>query len=307
MEKNKEIQILLSTYNGEQYLREQLDSFIKQVNFSQVKVLIRDDGSTDGTRLLLDEYRHKYGFDIIYGENVGVNQSMLKLFNNADLNCKYYALSDQDDVWLPNKLQHAVEALEQCGELKPILYASCTCITDDELNPLGISLRPVRGVSFYNAMIENICPGHTQVFNQLMLIELKKNKLKKIFVIDYWIYLIASGIGKVIFDSNYTVLHRQHGKNAVGYQTNFLKRTWLRLKRLNFSTSDPSTLQLVEFYNLYNVQLPKVYSNELDSFINSSRSLKDRINYVFSARVYRQKKLEQIIFKLLYLLKKYHI
>ena len=75
METGKRIQILLSTYNGERYLREQLDSFIKQDNYSEIKILIRDDGSEDGTAEILREYEDKEGFEILYGLHVGITSS----------------------------------------------------------------------------------------------------------------------------------------------------------------------------------------------------------------------------------------
>ena len=101
---NKRIQILMSTYNGEKYLREQLDSFVNLDNFEEVKVLIRDDGSTDSTLEILDEYRLKYGFEIIKGINIGLNKSMMNLFKECDMECDYFAYSDQDDVCLSDKL-----------------------------------------------------------------------------------------------------------------------------------------------------------------------------------------------------------
>ena len=93
----KKIEILLSTYNGEKYLREQLDSFISLENYSDVKVLIRDDGSTDSTRAILEEYRIQHGFEVILGDNIGLNASMHLLMLAADRECEYFAFSDQDD------------------------------------------------------------------------------------------------------------------------------------------------------------------------------------------------------------------
>ena len=107
----KEVEILLSTYNGEKHLREQLDSFVSLENFSSVKVLIRDDGSTDSTREILCEYRDKHGFEVIFGENIGLNLSLHQLILAADKEMKYFAFSDQDDVWLPDKLTRAISSL----------------------------------------------------------------------------------------------------------------------------------------------------------------------------------------------------
>lgn len=97
----KTVQILLSTYNGEAWLRPQLDSYPALTGSFDGRVLIRDDGSTDKTREILREYARRYGFTVLEGPNPGVNRSVFELFAAADLSCDYFALSDPDDVWLP--------------------------------------------------------------------------------------------------------------------------------------------------------------------------------------------------------------
>jgi len=303
----KKIQILLSTYNGQKYLRQQLDSFISLDNFNDVKVLIRDDGSKDGTLDILEYYEKEYGFQVIRGNNVGVNNSIIELIKYCDLSCDYYALSDQDDVWFPNKLIVSLEFLEKNISDKPVLFSSCSCITDENLNPIGQSVLPNKGVSFYNAMIQNICPGHTQVFNREMLLELKNNNSCDMFVLDYWIYLVASGIGKVIFMPECTVYHRQHLNNAVGYQVNPVKNLIARLKRLNFKRADKGTIQLKAFYDLYKRKLSKEYLEEIEKFLDCNEFITSRLKYVKQSKVYRQTKGETILFRILYILGKYHV
>lgn len=304
---NKKIQILLSTYNGEKYLKEQLGSYINLSNFEEVKVLIRDDGSSDGTLEILKQYKEQFGFEVIEGKNLGVNASLLELFNHCDLNCMYFALSDQDDVWKSNKLEIALETLEnQEDELIPTLFSTCSAITDENLNIIGTSLNPNRGTSFYNAMIQNVCPGHTQVFNRAMLKELREHNHSDIFVLDFWNYLVASAIGKVYFNPKCTVYHRQHGRNSVGYELNFWKSTYNRIKRLRFKESDLTTLQLRAFYNLYKDRISDEYRKELEAFFTGQDSLSSRLKYVVIGKAYRQTKYETGIFKFLYLLGKYH-
>ena len=109
----EKVQILMSTYYGEKYLREQLDSIIKQT-YPLINILIRDDGSSDGTLSILKEYAGKYDHVTYYeGENIGVIQSFLQLLKESDANVNYYAFADQDDVWLPEKIVRAVEKLEE--------------------------------------------------------------------------------------------------------------------------------------------------------------------------------------------------
>ena len=94
------VQILLSTYNGEKFLEEQLESILNQKGDFLLKILVRDDGSRDGTLEILEKYSKKIEMQIIRGENIGVNNSLRELFMNCDIDCDYFAISDQDDVWL---------------------------------------------------------------------------------------------------------------------------------------------------------------------------------------------------------------
>lgn len=308
MQTDKKVQILLSTYNGEKYLREQLNSFINLENYNQVKVLIRDDGSTDGTCNILKEYHERHGFEVLKGENIGVNKSIMELLQKCDLKCDYFALSDQDDVWLKDKITKALTVLENEDHKIPLLFASCSQVVDCELNPISSTLIPKKGVSFYNAMVQNVTPGHTQVFNRRLLeLLLQSKSAQNIQVIDWWIYLVGSGLGKVIFINDFTVKHRQHGNNAVGYQTNFLISFRNRLQRIRQNKANLISKQLQDFNLYFGSQVEDKYSNELSSYFSYQRYLHTRIKYIFKTRTYRQSLLESFIFKTLYLLGKYKV
>lgn len=307
VEPNKSIQILLSTFNGEKYLREQLDSYLNLNNYNTVKVLIRDDGSTDHTIEILNEYNQKYGFEVVMGENIGVIQSIIWLFNHCDLSCNYFAISDQDDVWLPEKLELAVNNLSNFADLTPAMFASCSQIVDEELNPLGSSIVPRKGISFFNAIIQNVTPGHTQVINRAMIQKLIKNGFQDIHIIDWWLYIVASGIGNIIFENRYTVLHRQHRHNVVGYETNFWKHILNNFKKVLSNKSKRISLQLHAFYSCYGYVLDKEKKEEVKRFFSCQNDLFHRIKYVASCRAFRQNSFETKIFKLLYVLGKFNV
>lgn len=304
---NKRIQILMSTYNGEKYLRDQLDSFVNLDNFEEVKVLIRDDGSTDSTLEILDEYRLKYGFEIIKGKNLGVNRSMTVLFKNSDGNCDYFALSDQDDVWLNNKLTKALDFLNKEDTSIPLLFGSCSEVVDEDMNHIGNTTVPNKGISFYNAISQNIIPGHTQVFNRNLMNMLIEIEVEYIHVIDWWIYLIATCFGKVTFINEFTVKHRQHGKNSVGYELNFFKKTLNRIKSLNKGNANSISKQLYSFYINYKENIKKEYLDEIDNFFIHQNNFFNRTKYMLSTKIYRQSYIETIIFKILYIFGKYNI
>lgn len=305
METGKRVQILLSTYNGAEYLREQLDSYIAQSFFEHCSVLIRDDGSTDATIDILHEYERQYGFQVVSGQNIGVNRSYQWLIDHADLNCDYFALSDQDDVWIPNKIERAVKKLDSNEDDFPALFASCSLLTDAELKPIGSSLCPQKGVSFFNAMIQNVCPGHTEVLNRKLLSMMRGQRCEGMLVLDWWVYLLASGIGIVYFENEFTVMHRQHGHNAIGYSDSFLKLLFPRIKRVLSNESRKMSKQLESFCQLYGQYLSTERKNELDAFLYSRSGFSQRIKYINQCRVFRQTKLETFLFYGLYLMGKY--
>lgn len=307
MAADSKIQILLSTYNGEKYLREQLDSYLKLEGFKNIKVLIRDDGSSDSTPAILDQYHQKYGFEIVKGENLGVNGSMFELFRLSDRNCDYFALSDQDDVWLPHKMTLALSKLEQFDGTKPVMFASCSQIVDSNLNVLGKSIQPSKGASFYNALVQNIAPGHTQIFNRNMMQQLLEKGLGYISVVDWWIYLLSTGVGNIIFEKEITVLHRQHENNAVGYELNFIKKTLARLKKLNWNDANAISKQIKSFYDLYQDNMHETYREEAEAYLNGLSTFFSRICYVVNCKAYRQTDFETFLFKILYVIGKYNL
>lgn len=304
----KDVQILLSTYNGEKYLREQLDSYASLIGFERIKVLIRDDGSTDGTRGILDEYRERYGFEVILGENVGLNASMHELVMASDPSCRYFSFSDQDDVWLPDKISRAVEALCEFAESdEPVLYAASSTLMDVELNEIGRTAIPRRSPSFYNALVENVCVGHTQVCNRAAIELLQRGHSRDVMVMDYWVYTLVSATGRIIYDPVYTTLYRQHGGNVIGYSASRMKNFMIRLKRLRSRRSELNTRQLSAFLELYGDLIPEEYRREGERFIKRQRNFFTRLSYIFTTKAYRQRFSECIVFRAMYLLGRYKI
>ena len=101
--------VLMSTYNGEAYLTEQVESILKQADVN-VKLLVRDDGSTDNTLRILNKYATEEKLDYITGKNINWMHSFWTLVNMAH-GADYYAFADQDDIWFPDKLARAVSVL----------------------------------------------------------------------------------------------------------------------------------------------------------------------------------------------------
>lgn len=304
---DKNVQILLSTYNGEAFLREQLDSYLNLEGFENCCVLIRDDGSTDDTRQILKEYADRHGFQVEYGENLGTTKSYEWLIRHSSCKCDFFALSDQDDVWLPNKISDAITCMEKIPMQIPILFATRSCITDRELHPIGYSILPKRGISFYNAMVQNVLPGHTQVLNRSLKNLLSERGLTGAHVVDWWIYLTASATGEVVYSDIPTVLHRQHGNNSVGYGLGILQSIHKKIKYVIQGKGNAISLQLNEFLQKYGDILPTEYRTELERYLCGLHGPLRRLDYLRHSRVFRQKITEDKLFYILYLLGKYNI
>ena len=304
---DKRVQILLSTYNGEKYLQEQLNSYIEQTYFDHIKVLVRDDGSTDQTPDILREYANQYGFEVLFGENIGINASYHELLRVSDASFDYYAFSDQDDVWLPNKIELALSQLDLIEDGTPALFFSLSQISDENLKAISTSQFPVQGISFYNAMVQNVAPGHTQVFNHELRRLLLKTDCSDAHVLDWWTYLLACGVGMVCFEPHCTVLHRQHSHNMVGYELNPFKKFFVRLKRVRSKEAIAISKQLLGFQHAYSSILPEEYRKEVSDFLEMQSSIFSRFSYLSHAQIFRQTMVDNILVRLLYLLGKYNL
>lgn len=303
----RRILVLLSAYNGEKYLGQQIESIMNQSGLEEVDVLIRDDGSKDNTKRVIYEYIQKYPnrINVIYGENLGYNRSFFELVNVAD-GYDYYAFCDQDDVWLPDKLRIACEWLEKENPNLPLLYASTSFLVEDDLKPYGITRTRHRVFSIYNTIIQNICPGHTQVFNGELL-KIIKNKVdaEKIYVYDSWITNMAILYGKVYFDEQPHTYYRQHRGNQLGAGANMFSQLLTSAKRIKKGDGLKYRQQIIYFLECNSEELKQQgIFEEIAKFVNADTFYKKCI-YLPTSKLYRQKWHETIAFRLAVLFGKY--
>ncbi len=301
------ILVLMSTYNGEAYLREQLDSILYQSE--PADILVRDDGSVDLTLSILDAYaKHYPQITVIRGENVGVVRSFFSLLERAQ-GYEYYAFADQDDIWLKEKLACAVRSLDQMDQERPALYASCSQLVDNNMKALGTTQKCLKELSFYNVLIQNIMPGHAQVFNQAMVDFVNEHpvNVNNIVVHDFWLALLAITFGQVAFDNEPHTYYRQHTTNEIGYGHGAFGWFTERIRRVMKAKAKEITRQDQEFYDHFAYELPDDQLEELTNLLESQRNVFTRFYYLCHANVYRQKKVETMLFYVLYLLGGYHI
>lgn len=305
----KRLQILLSTYNGGRYLREQLESFRPIAQTWPYCVLIRDDGSTDDTRAILEQYAAEENISVVFGENVGLNESYGWLVRHRDPTCDYYAVSDQDDRWMEGKAETALELLSKIGKKEgPILFASRSVITDHGMRPIGITKTPARGLSFYNAMLQNSCPGHTMILNRELMVLVERYFHPDMLNFDWWVYLTAASFGKVIFSPKPTVYHRQHKENTVGIGGKikgpaFFQRAVKTLR----GDGRKVAKQLAAFWACTRGELPPAYQNELEAFLSGQTRIRMRLKYFVTAKAFRQSRLDTFLFRWAYLLGAYRV
>ena len=217
----KSVLILLSTYNGSKYLKEQINSILLQQDV-KCSLLVRDDGSHDGTvKLLHDiELDYKNRIKIIEGENEGVYNSFSALVKYASQECPqydYYAFSDQDDIWLPDKIKSAVNMLSPLSKSKPLVYCSnSTMINKDgkKIKNLWREHEPVLNKN--RILFVNYAQGCTMVFNKLALDMYCERAYKLGKLHDYMLALIGIYYGEMVYDENSYLLYRQHEGNVVG-------------------------------------------------------------------------------------------
>lgn len=296
----KKVQVLLSSYNGEKYLAAQLESILAQ-DYEEISILIRDDGSTDRTLEIIQYYADKYANIAYYvGKNLGVQQSFFRLMQHADKMADYYAFSDQDDVWLPEKIRQAVQLLEKQDQSLPLLYASKTTLVDAGLKEIPIRKKEVKiRPEFGNALVENVCTGCTEVFNRRLLELVTKQLPTYAIMHDWWLYLCATAFGQVYYDVNSYILYRQHGNNQVGSSVSFFDDWSRRFK--NFKRSNGALRKQV-------AEFQKIYGSDYDKSKYAAwvAGYKYRLDYrrklIFSKEIFRQGKFDDLIFRVLFLL-----
>ena len=305
----KKIVVLLSTYNGEKYLKQQIDSILNQKSSHQIDLRVRDDGSTDGTIEILQSYVEKYpkSVQVYFRENIGYINSFFELIREAE-GYDYYALSDQDDIWLEDKIETAVEACESSAYNGPLLYGSSSFLVNDQLEIMGETQKNLKGITWDNLLIQNFFPGHTQVFNDALCKMLKAEvDCSKIYVHDFWITYMAFLHGKAIFDNQSHTYYRQHGTNTVGFGKNTVEWIVERLKRIGHSDNKKIATQISYFYDTCEEYMDEELKEKVGAFIHSQTSLGRRISYLRKTNLYRQKNFETVLFKILYLLGGYKL
>ena len=233
-DKNFSIAVLLSSYNGERYIEQQIRSILYQeLGAGEVHLYIRDDGSTDGTLEILDDYKKRDSrITVIKGENIGYIASFMSLIEelkNSAREYDFYSLADQDDEWDKDKLFHAINMIKNVD--CPCLYQSVSRVATEELEFIRDSEPCIREITFFNTAIQTFSPGHTYVFNRALLGKVDSDlDCKRLYGHDAYLTNLAVLCGKVVFDNTSHANYRQHGKNQLGTSVNNGVVGWFRVR-----------------------------------------------------------------------------
>lgn len=300
----KNITVLLSTYNGSRYLNSQLDSLVCQT-YPTFNILVRDDGSTDSTLRILKTEQANAKLDVLGNyNNLGVTGSFFELLHHAALtDTEYVAFCDQDDVWLPTKIETAISALSSFSDT-PSLYCSRQEFVDEHLNHLGFSSIP-RKIGFGNALFENIAVGCTMVLNRKAVDLLCQQRLPdEVYVHDWWCYLVLSCFGKVFYDDQALIKYRQHSGNAIGASSSYLGVVKRKLCRL-FNGKLWISEQARVFYSLFADRLSSDDRALVELLLKAKSSFWHRLILMFSKDIWRQKFLDNLILRVVILLNRF--
>ncbi|MBE6702191.1 MAG: glycosyltransferase [Ruminococcaceae bacterium] len=279
------VNVLLSTYNGEKYLREQLDSILAQRDVD-VYLNVADDCSVDSTADILAEYKEKHeNFHYCVNEkNKNFTYNFIDLFwSVADSDFDYYAFSDQDDVWLPDKLIRAIEQISGAQDLpNGTLYCSNLFVADSQLTPKGLQENEsIFKAGHRNFMFENIATGCTIVFDKKFKEHCLKYYPKNIILHDYWFFLIAAYTAQYIYDYNAYILYRQHESNQIG--TNKKLMTAANVKKF-FSYRGPQSHLISELIEGFRDDIDPAYQQSLIQVRDYKRKFRYKLKLLFSAK-----------------------
>ncbi len=299
----KKVTVLLSAYNGEKYIGEQIDSILNQT-YQNIEIYVRDDGSKDKTVEVLKEYETQGKIHLEQGKNVGFIDSFFWLINHSG-DSDYYAFADQDDVWCSKKVQFAVERLEREKMDEPILYFTNYDFYDGNLNFVEHRKADTMPPSFRNAVVDCMPLGFNTVFNKAACETMRNHTPKHSCGHDWWTYMVCAGLGRVIYDSRVTVKYRRHEKNVSAGGMDFIKfQVWRFRKFFKNDYFKNVRLQLREYENFYQEQLSPEDRKVLGLFTQEKYHIGIALKKVFYPKRFRRTVVDEIMVRIIFLIGK---
>lgn len=286
--------VLLSTYNGEKYLEEQLNSLISQIDI-HVDILVRDDGSKDHTIDILNKWKYNGYLSWYRGNNLKPAKSFLDLVYRAQT-YDYYAYCDQDDVWDIDKLKIAVDEIKKYSNRKETLYCSTLRVVDKKLEFLYI--KEIRSkYSLGESLIRNNVVGCTMVFNKKLLDTLRLYRPEYIEMHDSWTYRVCSAVGgNIIIDCKPHISYRQHENNVIGSNTDKISRIINRIKSMLMNRNHVCWKTSRELLQGYEKIMCEHNKKLLRKILNYDKSFRNKIILIRDKNVMTGKLYQNVLF-----------
>ena len=294
------IAVLMSTFNGSQYILQQIESILSELS-PHDNIYIRDDGSLDNTVELvqsIDDARI-----VIYSDrkNIGFGRSFMNLMKMVPEFFDFYFFSDQDDIWIPGRVKRALNILKQRNT--PCMTCSRLVLVSPDLKNLGMSPKYKLPADFNNAICQNIATGCTISINQQAMILLNSIPMDhynegKMYYHDWWIYLNISYFGNVYFDSEPSVLYRQHASNQIGMSSG-LKRYFRILTTIIKKPWMPIIInQISLFKNVHDARLDQATKRRLLKLCSGSPT-SIAISFLSDPKLTWQSPLDSLLFRMM--------
>ena len=307
LKKEKQVAILMATFNGAKYLEQQLQS-IEDQTYDKWKLWVSDDGSTDRTLEILNNYVKKWGkekIEIFDGPKQGFASNFLYLICKTGISGDYFAFSDQDDIWLPKKIENSINYLSSFTNHEIALYCSRTILIDSKNEIIGKSKLFKLKPSFENAMFQSIAGANTMVMNKkLHELFLKFGTQKSIISHDWHAYILATASGgNIFYNPEPDVLYRQHENNKIGQNLSLNARLQRAMLVFKGKFKEWFELNLRSLHHIEHL-LDKKNIITLNNFnILRNKNFFGRLYSANRIPFYRHSKIENMAIKILFVLK----
>lgn len=301
---SKKVVVLLSTYNGEKYVKKQIKSILAQT-YSNISLIIRDDGSTDNTCTIIKDLESKDSriTFIQDGKNLGYPACFYYLTDNAPI-ADYYFFCDQDDYWLKNKIEHAVSIFEKQDSSIPIAYYSRYIICDEHLNKIQTSPVIKNEITLKKALFEVCGLEFTMAINRSALILLNQNKPSFCSGRGTWMCMLYASLGKIICDDYVSALYRRHNQAVTSSSMNGIGLFLWRLKNFFFNDGFKDYKEILSDFQ--KTVGPKLDTNEMKmlEILSATKYFPNALHKIFYPHRLRSRFLDEIFLRVTFILGK---
>ncbi len=290
------VAVFMSTYNGEKFLVEQIESILRQT--VKCDIFIRDDGSTDKTQNILNEYQNKGLIKWKSNTRLGPAYSFMQLLMD-NVGYDYYCFSDQDDWWFPEKTKKEIESIK--NYIEPAIVYSNGNLVDSNMNTLGRNIyRNIPFVNFESVMVNAGVQGCTMLWNNAMHERIINGGIPDVLIMhdSYLARVCLATNGKVEYIHEPLIKYRQHEKNVIGIKKSKIDVLKSRIKQVLSADKISIAEQALEIKRIYEQDIPLNNIVFIDNVINYKKTLKTRMKMINNNNIHYQSKNMEITMKL---------